>query len=231
MKQISIVGLLVFLSIVACNDTMNIDDVKLTTKTDSVSYSIGLDIGKSFKMQGIEFDSKALLAGITHAAADTALLTVDEVKSIMIKFQQEMQQKQQAKMLDASTKNKAEADAFFAENGKKEGVVTLPSGLQYKILKSGNGKTPTAKSTVEAHYAGRLLDGTEFDNSYKRGEPFKTSVTGVIAGWTEILQLMKEGDKWEVYIPSDLAYGERGTQGSIGPNAALIFEMELISVD
>lgn len=231
MKQISIVVLLVFLSIVACNDSNNIDDVKLTTKTDSVSYSIGLDIGKSFKMQGIEFDGKALLAGITHAAADTALLTVDEVKSIMIKFQQEMQQKQQEKMTDAAAKNKAEADAFFAENASKEGVVTLPSGLQYKIIKSGNGKTPTATSTVEAHYAGRLLDGTEFDNSYNRGEPFKTTVNGVIAGWTEVLQLMKEGDKWEVYIPSDLAYGERGTQGTIGPNAALIFEMELISVN
>ena len=108
--------------------------------------------------------------------------------------------------------------------------MALKKGLQYKVLKSGNGKSPKLSSTVEAHYAGRLLDGTEFDSSYKRGQPFSTKVTGVIKGWTEILQLMKEGDKWEVYIPSDLAYGERGSGPTIGPNSALIFDMELITV-
>jgi FKBP-type peptidyl-prolyl cis-trans isomerase FklB len=149
----------------------------------------------------------------------------------MMNFQVAMREKQQNKMKEASEKNKAEAEAFFAENKNKEGVITLDSGLQYKVLKSGNGKSPKLSSSVEAHYAGRLIDGTEFDSSYKRGKPQAFKVTGVIKGWTEILQLMKEGDKWEVYIPSDLAYGERGSGPTIGPNAALIFEMELISVN
>lgn len=231
MKQILIVGLLIFFSIVACSQTKSVDDVKLTTKIDSVSYSIGLDLGKSFKIQEIEFDADVLLAGILHAVADTSLLTEEQVKTVMIAFQNEMRAKQQNKMQAEAEKNQAEADAFFAENKTKEGVITLPSGLQYKVMESGNGKTPKLSSTVKAHYAGRLLDGTEFDSSYKKGIPFETKLTGVIKGWTEVLQLMKEGDKWEVYIPSDLAYGPRGTQSTIGPNAALIFVMELISVN
>ena len=231
MKQILIVGLLVFISIVACSQTNNIEDVKLTTKADSVSYSIGLDIGKSFKAQEIDYVPEVLLAGIVHAVSDTSLLSDEDIKTVMMNFQKEMQEKQQNKMQNVAGNNKTEADAFFAENKNKEGVITLASGLQYKVLKSGSGKSPNANSTVTAHYAGRLLNGTEFDNSYKRGEPFTTKVNEVIKGWTEILQLMKEGDKWEVYIPSELGYGARGTQGSIGPNAALIFEMELISVN
>lgn len=231
MKQILIVSLLVFFSVVGCGQVNNSDDVKLTSKIDSVSYSIGLDIGKNFKKQDIEITPEVLLAGIKHAAADTSILPDEVIKTVMTNFQIEMREKQQNKNNVVSEKNKAEAIAFLAENKTKPGVVTLESGLQYKVLKSGNGKSPKLSSTVEAHYSGRLLDGTKFDSSYDRGTPFKTQVTGVIKGWTEILQLMKEGDKWEVYVPSDLAYGPRGGGQVIGPDAALIFEMELISVN
>ena len=229
MKQI-----LLFISaavlIISCDQSKNGEEVDITTKKDSVSYSIGIDIGKNLKRQNVEIEPNALLQGLLDAQADTSKLTDEEIMAVMTNFQKEMREKQQNKNKIAAEKNKAEAEAFFAENKNKEGVITLESGLQYKVLKSGNGKSPKLSSTVEAHYSGRLLDGTEFDSSYKRGQPFSASVTGVIKGWTEILQLMKEGDKWEVYIPSELAYGERGSGPTIGPNAALIFEMELIKV-
>jgi len=230
MKQILIVALSVFFTVVGCSQTSTDHDLKMTSKTDSVSYSIGLDIGKNFKKQEIEITPEIMLQGIKHAIADTSFLTDEEIRIVMTNFQRDMQVKQQNKNILVGEKNKAEADAFFAANKTKEGVISLENGMQYKVLKSGNGKTPKLSSTVDAHYAGRLLDGTEFDSSYKRGTPFNTKITGVIKGWTEILQLMKEGDKWEVYIPSDLAYGPRGSGQIIGPNAALIFEMELIAV-
>lgn len=229
MKQILIVALLVFFSVIGCSQT-NDDDLKMTTQVDSVSYSIGLDIGKNFQKQEIEITPALMMMGIKHAMADTSFLTDEEIRNVMTAFQMEMQKKQQNKNSLVGEKNRAEAEAFFAANKNKEGVVTLESGLQYKVINSGNGKSPKLSSTVDAHYAGRLLDGTEFDSSYKRGTPYTTKITEVIRGWTEILQLMKEGDKWEVYIPSELAYGERGGGATIGPNAALIFVMELIAV-
>jgi len=230
MKQILVVLLTIIFSVIGCSQTNTDKELPITSKVDSVSYSIGLDIGENFKKQDIEIEPKLMLQGIMHAMSDTSLLTDEEIQLVMTNFQMEMRDKQQNEMKVSAEKNKTEAEAFFAQNKTKEGVVTLESGLQYKVLKSGNGKSPKLSSTVETHYAGRLLDGTEFDSSYKRGTPFSTNVAGVIPGWTEILQLMKEGDKWEVYIPSDLAYGERGSGPTIGPNAALIFEMELISV-
>ncbi|MCP5061408.1 MAG: FKBP-type peptidyl-prolyl cis-trans isomerase [Ignavibacteriae bacterium] len=229
MKKILVLLLVGLFSFTACSQTTN-KEVKLTSQTDSVSYSIGIDIGNNFKKQNIEISADVLRQGIEDALADTSLLTQDAIKSVMMNFQKTMMEQQQAKGKIDSEKNIKEAEAFFKENKTKEGVKTLESGLQYKVLTSGSGKSPKLSSSVEAHYAGRLLDGTEFDSSYKRGSPFTTKVTGVIKGWTEILQLMKEGDKWEVYIPSDLAYGERGSAPVIGPNAALIFTMELISV-
>jgi FKBP-type peptidyl-prolyl cis-trans isomerase FklB len=226
--------LLLFISatvlIISCDQSQKGKEVDITTKKDSVSYSIGIDIGKNLKRQNVEIEPNALLQGLMDAQADSSKLTDEEIMAVMTNFQKEMREKQQNKNKIAAEKNKAEAEAFFAENKNKEGVITLESGMQYKVLKSGDGKSPKLSSTVEAHYSGRLLDGTEFDSSYKRGQPFSAAVTGVIKGWTEILQLMKEGDKWEVYIPSDLAYGERGSGPTIGPNAALIFEMELIKV-
>lgn len=230
MKKIFVAVILIYFSIVGCSQTNNSDDIKILTKVDSVSYSIGLDIGQNLKKQEIEITPDVLLKGMKDAIADTSMLTDDEIRTIMMNFQKEMTEKRQNQSRALSEKNKIDAALFFAENKTKEGVITLESGLQYKVLKSGTGKSPKLSSTVEAHYAGRLLDGTEFDSSYKRGAPFTTAVTGVIPGWTEILQLMKEGDQWEVYIPSELAYGERGSGQVIGPNSGLIFIIELISV-
>jgi FKBP-type peptidyl-prolyl cis-trans isomerase FklB len=144
-------------------------------------------------------------------------------------FKEEMTKKQEEAMKKAAEKNKKDGAAFLAENKKKEGVVTLPSGLQYKIITQGTGNTPKATDTVTVNYRGSLVDGTEFDSSYKRGQPATFPVNGVIKGWTEALQLMKEGAKWQLFIPSDLAYGEKGAGNVIGPNATLIFDVELIS--
>jgi FKBP-type peptidyl-prolyl cis-trans isomerase FklB len=148
------------------------------------------------------------------------------MQETMAVFQKEMMAKQQ----EVATKNKKEGEAFLVENKKKQGVKTLPSGLQYKVIKEGTGKKPKLGDTVTAHYWGTLIDGTEFDSSYKRGQPANFPVSGVIPGWTEALQLMGEGAKWQLFIPSNLAYGERGAGAGIGPNATLIFEIELISV-
>ena len=229
MKQILvIIGAAFFLF--NCAQNTDRKDIDISSKTDSVSYSIGIDIGKNLKRQEIEIEPEVLLQGFIDAQADTSKLTDEEMMAVMMNFQKEMREKQQNKNKIAAEKNLAEAEAFFAENKNKEGVISLESGIQYKVLESGNGKSPKISSTVETHYRGRLLDGSEFDSSFKRGKPASFAVSGVIKGWTEILQLMKEGDKWEVYIPSELAYGERGSAPMIGPNAALIFEMELIKV-
>lgn len=230
MKHFLIISLFLIAFIIGCNNTQSNKNVDIATKTDSVSYSIGLDIGRNFKKQDIEVSPEVLVMGIKHALQDTSFLTDEQVKKVMTNFQNDMRTKQNEKLKAASEQNKAEEEKFFAENKKKEGVITLDNGIQYKVLKSGNGKSPKLSSTVEVNYEGRLIDGTKFDSSYDRGTPFKTKLTGVIKGWTEILQRMKEGDKWEVYIPSKLAYGPRGAGKVIGPDAALIFQMELISV-
>jgi len=230
MRQILVVSLLVFFSMISCSQTDTNKEITLSTANDSISYAIGIDIGKSLKKQDIEFTPEILLEGIINSETDKIMLSEEEIKAVMVNFQNMMREKRMNKNAEASKKNKEDAEAFFAENKTKEGVITLESGLQYKVQKSGTGKSPKLSNTVETHYSGRLLDGTEFDSSYKRGKPISFKVTGVIKGWTEILQLMKEGDKWEVYIPSDLAYGPRGSGQIIGPDAALIFEMELFSV-
>ncbi len=230
MKKILITIILLFVAITGCSQTNNGKRAKIESQTDSVSYSIGIDIGKNFKKQSIEISAEVLKQGIIDALADTSYLTDGEMRNVMVNFQKSMAKKVQEKNKVDAEKNKAEADAFFKENKTKKGVVTLESGLQYKVLKSGNGKTPKLSSTVVTNYSGKFLNGKVFDSSYKRGKPFTTKVTGVIKGWTEILQLMHEGDKWEVYIPADLAYGERGSPPVIGPNQALIFTLELLSV-
>jgi len=207
------------------------DTTALKTQKDKVSYSIGLDIGKNLKKQSIEVDPDLLARGIKDAtAAGKTLLTDEEVKTVMTTFQQEMQAKMAAQAKEVGDKNMKEGETYLAENKKKEGVVTLPSGLQYKIITAGNGKKPKATDTVTTQYRGTLIDGTEFDSSYKRGQPASFPVTGVIAGWTEALQLMPVGSKWQLFVPSNLAYGPRGAGQMIGPNATLIFEVELVSI-
>ena len=195
------------------------------------SYSIGADLGANFKRQGLDIDGKALAAGISDALAGKTALTDAEMRETLNNFRKEMMAKMEAKQKTDGEKNVKEGEAFVAANAKKEGVKTLPSGLQYKVLKSGTGKSPKATDTVKVHYHGTLVDGTVFDSSVERGEPATFPVNQVIPGWTEALQLMKEGDKWQLVIPSKLAYGERSPGGKIGPNSVLIFDVGLISVE
>lgn len=204
----------------------------LTTSKQKASYAIGMNWGTGLHRQAIDVDSAALIQGMKDAlAGGKTLLTEDEARSALMQLQKEMQEKQQAKAAQEGEANKKEGDAFLAANKTKQGVVTLPSGLQYKILKEGSGPKPTATDSVVCNYKGTLINGTEFDSSYKRGEPATFPVTGVIKGWTEALQLMPVGSKWQLFIPPDLAYGPRGTPGGpIGPNATLIFEVELVSI-
>jgi FKBP-type peptidyl-prolyl cis-trans isomerase FklB len=206
--------------------------VKLESQTDKISYSIGLNIGKNLKRDSLGVNTDALLRGVMDASADSAhrLMTDQEVQETMTTLQQDMRTKQMQNAKAAAEKNRMAGEAFLAENAGKPGVVKLPSGLQYQVIKEGKGKKPTTTSTVTTHYVGKLLDGTEFDNSYKRSEPATFPVTGVPKGWTEALLLMTEGSKWELYIPSSLAYGEAGAGGVIPPDATLIFDIELLSV-
>ena len=203
----------------------------LKTQKDKVSYGIGMNIGKSLKKDAIDVDADLLVKGIKDSlSGEKTLLTEEEYRATLTALQKDMMEKQAEAAKALAEKNKKEGEAFLAENGKKEGVVTLPSGLQYKVIKSGTGKTPKPGDTVETHYRGTLIDGTEFDSSYTRGQTATFPVNGVIPGWTEALQKMKEGDKWQLFVPSNLAYGERGAGRDIGPNATLIFEVELIAV-
>jgi FKBP-type peptidyl-prolyl cis-trans isomerase FklB len=204
----------------------------LTTTKEKASYAIGMNLGGGLHRQNIDVDSAALIQGLKDTlSGNKTLLTDEEARAALMQLQSEMQSKMQAKQAAEGEANKKEGDAFLAANKTKEGVVTLPSGLQYKILTQGTGPKPTATDSVVCNYKGTLINGTEFDSSYKRGEPATFPVTGVIKGWTEALQLMPVGSKWQLFIPSDLAYGPRGTPGGpIGPNATLIFEVELISI-
>ena len=203
----------------------------LKTQKEKVSYGIGVDMSRNFKQQGIEFDADILMKGFKdQSSGGKLLMTEDDIRATLNAYQSEMMQKRAQAMKAAAEENKKIGEAFLAENGKKEGVVTLPSGLQYKILKTGDGRKPTEADTVECNYRGTLINGTEFDSSYRTGKPATFKVTGLIAGWTEALKLMPAGSKWQLFIPPQLAYGERGAGGAIGPNATLIFELELLSI-
>ena len=207
------------------------DKPQLKDQKDKASYSIGYDIGSTFKKQNIDLNSDALFSGLKEGlAGKEASLSKEEREKTLEAFQKEMMAKQEAASKEAAAKNLAEGEKFLAENKKKEGVKTTASGLQYKVLKEGSGASPKETDTVVTNYKGTLLDGTEFDSSYKRNQPAEFPVNRVIKGWTEALQLMKPGSKYQLFIPAALAYGERGAGRDIGPNAALIFEVELISV-
>ena len=203
----------------------------LVTDKDKESYAIGMNVGKSLKGQPIDLDPNIVAEGLkdTLSGAKPAL-TDDEVKAVLTQLQGEMRAKQEAMMQQVGGANKQEGDAFLAANKGKEGVVTLPSGLQYKILTKGSGPKPAASDTVVCNYRGTLVNGKEFDSSYKRGQPATFPVGGVIKGWTEALQLMPVGSKWQLFVPADLAYGDRGAGPDIGPGATLIFDVELISI-
>jgi FKBP-type peptidyl-prolyl cis-trans isomerase FklB len=206
-------------------------DPELKTQQDKVSYSIGMNIGSNFKKQGIEVNADVMMKGIKDGMDGTKpLIDETEMREVMTAFQKEMMAKTESRNKVAGEKNKKDGETFLAENKKKEGVKTTASGLQYRVIKEGTGEMPKATDTVVTNYKGTLIDGTEFDSSYKRGEPATFPVTGVIKGWTEALQLMKVGSKWQLFIPSELAYGEKGAGRDIGPNATLIFEIELVSI-
>lgn len=203
----------------------------LTTQEQKVGYAIGAQIGAQLAMTKEDIDSKALISGLTDAMDGTALkLTDQQMQEAKMAFQKSVQEKAQKEMMKLAETNKAEGEKFLAENKTKEGVITLPSGLQYKVVQAGTGATPTAADTVVTHYTGTLLNGQVFDSSVQRGEPATFPVSGVIPGWTEALQHMKVGGKWQLFIPADLAYGERGAGQMIAPNSTLIFDIELLEI-
>jgi FKBP-type peptidyl-prolyl cis-trans isomerase FklB len=190
-----------------------------------------MNLGTNLHRQSVEIDPALLMQGLKDAlAGGHTLMTDDEARATLTQLQEELRKKQEAKMQQAGEENKKEGEAFLAANKTKEGVVTLPSGLQYKILKAGTGPKPTATDSVVCNYRGTFIDGKEFDSSYKRGQPATFPVNGVIKGWTEALQLMSVGSKWQLFVPADLAYGARGAGADIGPNATLIFDVELLSI-
>ncbi len=203
----------------------------LKSPKEKRSYALGIDLGRQLRNNLIEVDPDLFSQGLKDAlAGGKTLLSEEEVRTAIAELQAEMKARVAEARRMSGEDNKKAGDAFLAENKKKEGVVTLPSGLQYKILKAGEGKKPTANDTVVCNYRGTLVNGVEFDSSYARGTPATFPVNGVIKGWTEALQLMPVGSKWQLFIPPDLAYGERGAGAQIGPNATLIFEVELISI-
>jgi FKBP-type peptidyl-prolyl cis-trans isomerase FklB len=219
LRMIVVLGIMFLVSQVNAQEKLVLKNQK-----EKISYSIGLNIGKNLgndlKKQSIDVDPNLIAKGLQDALSGAnPLLSNEEIQETMVAFQKEMSEKQ-----------KQRGEAFLAENKKKEGVKTLPSGLQYKVVKAGSGKKPKVNDTVTVHYRGTLMDGTEFDSSFRRGQPANFPVSGVIRGWTEALQLMEEGAKWQLFVPPSLAYGERGAGGLIGPNATLIFDVELISI-
>jgi FKBP-type peptidyl-prolyl cis-trans isomerase FklB len=216
-----------FVGVISVNAEEQID---LTEKIVKDSYSLGVSIGRTFKNQSMELNYDALFKGIKDAKSGGDILMSDqEITDTLKNIQRELTEKREAEKKEVADSNKKKGEEFLKENAEKEAVVTLPSGLQYKVLTEGSGELPEISDTVTVHYRGTLIDGTEFDSSYTRGEPAVFNVNGVIPGFSEALQLMKVGSKWQIYIPSHLAYGERGAGRNIGPNETLIFDLELIS--
>lgn len=202
------------------------------TLVERASYGIGLNFGRNLSRQGADFDLDKVMAGLRDGIeGNEAWLDDEEIRTSMQQMQKQWMEAKRKQREELGMKNKEEGAAFLAENGQRDGVLTTESGLQYEILVTGDGDVPTAEDRVEVHYTGKLLDGTVFDSSHDRGQPAKFGVTRVIKGWTEALQMMPVGSKWKLYIPSDLAYAERGAGANIGPNATLTFEVELLGIE
>jgi FKBP-type peptidyl-prolyl cis-trans isomerase len=229
LKWIAVLGVWLLAAQVSAQETP-----ALKTEKEKASYAIGVDLARNIKRQGIEVGADALAKGLRDVlSGEKLLMSEDDIRATLSAFQAELKRKKaQGRMMpgEDAEDNKKAGDAFLAKNKTNEGVVTLASGLQYKVLKAGDGKKPTEADTVECHYRGTLIDGTEFDSSYRRGQPATFKVTGVIPGWREALKLMPAGSKWQLLIPPQLAYGERGAGRYIGPNATLIFEVELLAI-
>ncbi|OGW41090.1 MAG: hypothetical protein A2Y97_12315 [Nitrospirae bacterium RBG_13_39_12] len=227
LQLIAVLSILLLTGQVNAEEKMVLKDAK-----DKTSYSMGISIGNNLKNQSVDVNPDIIAQGIKDAlTGGERLMTDEEVRDTITALQKEIQTKNNERMKELADKNKKEGEEFLAGNKKKEGVVTLPSGLQYKVIKEGDGEIPKLTDTVTVNYLGTLIDGTEFDSSYKRGQPVTFPVNGVIPGWTEALQLMKVGSKWQLFIPSNLAYGERGAGRNIGANSTLIFDVELLSIE
>jgi len=228
MQKVLIAAILLFVSPGLC---LAGEKPELANGNDRISYSVGYQVGGDFQRQGVALNPELMLKGVQDAmSGEKPLMTQPEMEKTLIDLKRKIVSIQQGRRKEAAEKNLAVGKKFLEENAKKEGVKTLPSGLQYKVIAKGSGKPPGETDSVTVNYKGTLIDGTEFDSSYKRGKPATFRVDGVIAGWTEGLQLMKPGAKWQLFIPANLAYGERGAGSRIGPNSALVFEIELISV-
>ncbi len=207
------------------------EKLELKDQKDKESYSLGYQFGQSLKTQGVDVNLDAYVSGVKDfLGGKEPKMTQEEMRTTVTELQKRLVVARQAELKKMANQNLVQSKSFLEENKKKEGVKTLASGLQYKILSEGSGKTPKATDTVTVHYKGTLINGTEFDSSYKRGQAASFQVNSVIPGWNEALQLMKEGAKWQLFIPPELAYGERGGGAIIPPNSVLIFEVELISV-
>lgn len=207
-----------------------VEQADLEDASTKRSYGLGANYGKSLNRGSIEIDVQSFMDGLKDGIAGKSLLSDTEIQAIIDSINQEIRDRQKRKQKELAEKNKKDGEDFLAANRQKEGVVALDSGLQYKIIREGNGDIPKATDKVKVHYRGTLIDGTVFDSSYERGVPAEFFVRGVIKGWTEALQRMKTGAKWQLFIPSELAYGERGTGSAIGPNATLLFEVELLEI-
>lgn len=216
---------------VASDATESKETPKLT-EADKQGYALGVQLGLDVARQGIAGNPQLLLQGMSDAlAGDKFLMSAEDMNTVLTAMQKDQREKMLAALKDAAERNKQSGETFLAANKAKDGVVTLPSGLQYKVLKAADGRKPGVDDKVVCNYRGTLLDGTEIDSSYKRNQPSTFPVKGLIKGWTEALQLMPVGSKWQVFVPSELAYGERGYGRTIGPNTALIFEVELLSIE
>lgn len=230
-----ILGVALFACLVVPGQIQAADAVKtneLKTFEEKLSYSLGLDVGTYFKGMDENLNYEILVQGLGDAFhGTTPLLTQEEMQAVQSEFSQKMQAKQEAQLKELQEQNKIAGDEYLAKNKEKKGVIVTASGLQYEVVKEGTGATPKAEDTVKVHYKGTKIDGTVFDDSYKRGEPAVFGVSQVIPGWTETLQLMKEGSTFRVAIPSSLAYGDQGVPPMIEPNSVLLFDVELISIE
>ncbi|MFI4936879.1 MAG: FKBP-type peptidyl-prolyl cis-trans isomerase [Candidatus Berkiellales bacterium] len=233
--RLTLVAALTAMSLCCLSDFALGADKKVTQlkdKKDKISYSIGVDIGKSIQQKDIAINMDTFIAGFKDGqAGKLTKMTEDDVRQTLVALQAEIIEKQKSAQQAQSGKNLADGEKFLTDNKKQKGVVALPSGLQYRIISEGKGDSPTLNDTVTAQYRGKLINGTEFDSSYSHGGPVKFEVKNVIPGWTEALQLMKPGAKWELFIPPKLAYGQQSIGQVIGPNSTLIFEVELITVE
>jgi len=231
----TLIGIFIVLLMIAISCTSSekvVETPQLTDYMDTVSYSVGVDIGKSFRLQEMDINPDAMARGLSDAFSDKeTALTDEEIQSTLINFRQEFQKKQREIAQQKAQAAAVAEEAYLAESASKEGVVSLPSGLQYKVIIPGDGPSPLTTDKVKVHYKGSLADGTIFDSSYDRGQPTSFTVSGVIKGWTEALLLMQVGSKWELTIPSKLGYGARGSGGKIPPNSTLLFEVELLGIE